>query len=191
MSGLVIAPVHQDVYLVLQPFLATITGLDPAVIIQGLPNRVSMPAASPGYITMQAFHTKRLRTNVSADSWLGVADPTAIALEQGTELRIQLDFYGASSGDWAAAVETLWRSEFACVALAGADSDGEPLVPPTCQPLHADEAHLGPLTDSEDQYEQRWIVEAILQYNPVVTAPLQFANTAEITVINVDEAYPP
>lgn len=189
MSGLVISPVQQDVYVVLQSFLAMITGLDPDLILQGLPNRTSMPPATPGYITMQAFHTKRLRTNQSADSWLGVADPTTIAIEQGTELRIQLDFYGPSSGDWAAATEALWRSELACVALGGVDGSGVPLVPPICQPLHADEAHLAPFTDSEDQYETRWIIEAILQYNPVVTAPQEYADDAEIFVINVDERY--
>jgi hypothetical protein len=50
---------------------------------------------------------------------------------------------------------------------------------------------LAPLEDDELQYEQRWTIEAFLQYNPVVTVPMQFADTASVTLINVDEAYPP
>lgn len=77
-------------------------------------------------------------------------------------------------------LETLLRDETACVALA-----------PTCQPLYSSDATLVPLDDDEQQYEQRWMIEAVLQYNPVTTTPMQFANTLEVTLINVDETYPP
>jgi hypothetical protein len=113
-------------------------------------------------------------------------NPTAIDLEQGTEIRLQLDLYGRASGDWGVMLQTLLRSEPGCVILAGAD-----YANPICQPLYASDAHAAPLDDSEDQYEDRWTIEAILQYNPVTSVPQQFADTLELTVINVDEAYPP
>jgi hypothetical protein len=47
------------------------------------------------------------------------------------------------------------------------------------------------LVNGEEQYEERWIVGANLQYNPVVSTPQQFADTLEATLINVDEAFPP
>lgn len=190
MSSLVVTPTLSDVYNVLQPFIVTITGLDPSLVIQGLPNRTPMPEADPGFVTMQAILTKRLRTNVDG-GWSGVDDPTGVNSEQGTLLRVQLDVYGVNSGDWAVMLSTLLRDEYGCAQLAGLDGEGNPVVPPLCQPLYVDDAKLAPLVDTEDQYEQRWIVEAILQFNPVTTTPMQFANTAEISVINVDEAYPP
>lgn len=180
MSALVVSPVQQDVYAVLQPFIATVTGLDPSVIIQGLPNRVGMPPASPGFVTMQATRMPRIATDV--DDWDQTSDivPEATSIEQSTEIVMQLDCYGADSGDWAVMLCALLRDEFGCAALA-----------PTCQPLYTDDPLLAPLEDSEDQYEQRWTVISHLQYNPVITAPMQFADTLTIDVINVDEAYPP
>lgn len=162
----------------------TVTGLAPALVIKGLPNRSAMPPASPGFVAMMLTRAKQLRT---PESTYGVTvPPTALDLEQGTEIRLQLDLYGATSGDWAVILQTLLRSEPGCVALAGADP-----LNPVCQPLYASDAHLAPLDDSEDQYEERWTIEAILQYNPVTSVPMQFADTLELTVINVDEAYPP
>lgn len=174
-----VSPVLQDVFVLLQPFIADVTGLNPSLVIQGLPNRTAMPAASPGFVVMTPIRQQRLRTNV--DTWDEVNPaPTTISHEQGTELRIQLDCYGASSGDWAAMLSTLLRDDVGCAALA-----------PACQPLYSEDARLAPLVDDEAQYEQRWIVEAVLQYNPATVTPLQFANAATVGLINVDEAYPP
>ena len=47
-----------------------------------------------------------------------------------------------------------------------------------------------PLTDSEQQYEQRWMATAVLQFNPVVTVPQDFANALTINLVDVDERYP-
>lgn len=190
MTGLVVTPTLEDVYDVLQPFIVTITGLDPSVVIQGLPNRTAMPEADPGFVSMQATLTKRLRTNIDG-GWNGVDNPTGVNSEQGTMLRVQLDCYGAASGDWAVMLSTLLRGEYGCAQLAGTDGEGNPVVPPLCQPLYVDDAKMAPLVDTEDQYEQRWIVEAILQYNPVTTTPMQFADAASVTAINVDKAYSP
>ena len=174
-----VSPPQLDVYIAVQAFVMTVTGLGMPLVIQGLPNRAAMPPAAPGFVSMQLTRAKRLRTNEDTWDYSAVA-PTEIAVEQGTELRLQLDLYGAASGDWAVMLQTLLRDEAGCVALA-----------PSCQPLYSSDATLAPLEDDEQQYEQRWTIEAILQYNPVTSVPMQFADTAEVTVINVDEAYPP
>lgn len=174
-----VSPVLQDIFLMLQPFIAQHTGLDPSVVIQGLPNRTAMPPASPGFCAMTIVHRGRLNTNI--DTWdESDPDPTTVSSEMHAKVTVQLDFYGAGSFDQSAIIETLWRDEIACTALA-----------PTCQPLYTGDPILAPLDDTEEQYEQRWILEAVLQYNPVVTTPMQFASVASVTVINVDEAYPP
>ena len=169
----------QQLYDLMQAFLVNVTGLDSSLIIQGLPNREAMPEASPGFVTMQVTGTKRLRTNV--DTWDSTTqDPTTMSLEQGTEVRMQLDFYGATAEDWAVMASTVLR-----------DSVGVEQFVPTCVPLYVDDTTLAELDDSEQQYESRWIVAAILQYNPITTAPQQFMDAVAVELINVDEAYPP
>jgi hypothetical protein len=138
-----------------------------------------MPPASPGFVTMQLTLGDRLNYNI--DTW-DVTDPNPAAISSETHWkeRMQIDFFGAGSGDWSRVFAGLWKDETACLALE-----------PTCDPLYTNGPHLAPLEDDEEQYEARWTVEAFLQYNPVVTVPMQFADTAEVTLINVDEAYPP
>jgi hypothetical protein len=177
------SPVQQDVFGVLAPFVVSVTtetavSLSQQTVLQGLPNRSSMPPASPGFAVMTVVGMKRLRTNI--DSWVQTGEPSAISHEMGAELRVQIDFYGATSQDWAAAFMTLFRDDSGVQALA-----------PTCAPLYADDARMAPLDDSEEQYEQRWTVDAFLQYNPITTDPMQFADSLTVTVVNVDEAYPP
>lgn len=179
MPALPVNPVQRSVYAAVKTLVVTVTGLAPALVIKGLPNRAAMPPASPGFVSMMLTRGKQLRTPESTWDPSDPA-PTGLEIEQGTELRLQLDCYGATSGDWATVLQTLLRDETGCLALA-----------PVCQPLYASDAHLAPLDDSEDQYEERWTIEAILQYNPVTSVPMQFADTLELTVINVDEAYPP
>lgn len=175
-----VSPPQLDVYIVVQAFVMSVTGLGMPLVIQGLPNRAAMPPAAPGFVSMQLTRVKRLRTNEVTWDYSAIT-PTELAVEQGTELRLQLDLYGAASGDWGVMLQTLLRDEAGCVALA-----------PTCQPLYSSDATQVDLEDDEQQYEQRWTIEAILQYNPVTSVPQQFANTfGPVTVINVDEAYPP
>src|SRR6185312_1900454 len=168
MSGYSIEPVQQDVYAVLQPFIMSVTGLAQELVIQGLPNRSAMPPASPGFVMMQITRTPRLRTNIAR--WdMESNDPTTETIEQGTELILQIDCYGASAGDWSVMLSTLLRDDAGVVALT-----------PTCAPLYTDDPILAPLDDSELQYEQRWMTISHLQYNPVTTAPLQTASSATV-----------
>lgn len=178
---LVVAPTLQNVY---EPLGDFVTAVVPAnvVVVQGLPNGVSMPPADPGFVCMTAVLMDRLRTNVDtyADSGDPGPDQGTVSPEQGVKLTIQLDCYGALSADWAAMLTTLLRSEYGCDALATVGSV-----------LYADDAKMAPLIDSERDYEQRWIVSAVLQYNPVTSTPMQFADSLDVELIETDERYPP
>jgi hypothetical protein len=173
-----VSPVLQDVFTVLQPFIVSSIGIASNLVIQGIPNRTAMPAASPGFIVMTVLRQARIRTNGDTYDITNPA-PTVISIEQGIELDIQIDCYGASSGDWAAILTTLLRDDVGCQALA-----------PTCQPLYCDDARMIPLTDSEDQYELRFSFTACLQYNPVITVPMNFADTLTADLIDVQVTYP-
>jgi|SRR5579859_1716266 len=179
MAGYSISLTFEDVYTAVKPLIAAVTGLDPSLVIQGDPNRSAMPPAAPGFVEMLATVSGRIRTNIDRWDTTNPA-PTSETIEQGTRIRIQLDCYGASAGDWAAMLSAILRDDAGCVALK-----------PTCQPLYTDEPMQAPLDDGEAQYEQRWTLLTYLQYNPVVTAPMQFADELHATLIDVDVSYPP
>lgn len=179
MSGYTITPaIYADLFSDLRAFLIAATGLAPENIVRGLTNRAAMVLPSAPFIILTPILLKRLRTNV--DTWdTSVSNPTVTTSEMGTQITVQLDVYGETSGDLATLLTTLLRDEVACDALT------------TCQPLYADDPKMAPLIDAERQYEERWTLGAVLQYNPVTTVPMQFADTLTIDLINVDEAYPP
>lgn len=180
MSGLVVTPtlngVTKSVYAALAPFIIAVTGLAPANVIQGIQNRASMPEFD-NFVLIQALTRHRLRTNLHDYS---VANAGNVNIQEGVELAVQIDCYGTSAEDWATMLSSTLRDEYGCTALG-----------PNVQPLYADDARLIPLVAGEEQYEERWSVDARFQYNPVTTPPQQYATALALGMIDVDVAYPP
>lgn len=175
---LVVTPTLGALFTALGNFIQTVLPAG-VPVIQMPANRAAMPAAAPGFVGMTAVLQERIMTNL--DRWDPAAVmPVAIEIEQAVRLRMQLDCFGAASSDWAVMLSTVLRDEYGCTALA-----------PALSPLYCDAPKFAPLIDGEEQYEHRWIVDAFLQYNPVTSIPMQFADEAAATLIEVDEAYPP
>lgn len=108
--------------------------------------------------------------------------------EQGAELVVQLDFHSADTsvaGDIAQTVTTMFRTSFAV------DQFRSQVPQYDITPLHADDARMVPFINEAQQWEWRWVVEARLQVNDVVTLPMQFADSLTVDVISVDATYPP
>lgn len=166
-------------------FLALLFGTDPGcpAIVRGQGNRTPSPPVTTstdttdttGFILMQFFVGKRTTTN--QDTFNSTAQTQAS--QSNTQGKFQLDFYGKLSGDWAKIFTTLFRDPYGCANLT------------VQQPLWADEAFQSALVDGEEQYEERWTVEAYVQYNPTTTVTQQSATALGVKVINVGEAYPP
>lgn len=175
---LVTTPTLDNVATVLRTLALSVvpTGVQ---VVQGLDNEVTLPPASPGFINMTLVAQVRLRTNEASYTDGSPTTGTRI-MEQGTQITVQLDCYGPDSGTWAAQLSTVLRDEYAVDALA-----------PYAAPLYAEDPVMAPLIDSERKFEQRWIVGAVLQWNPATVTAQQFADTLDATLINVDEAYPP
>jgi hypothetical protein len=57
-------------------------------------------------------------------------------------------------------------------------------------PLHADDPRQVPFISAEQQFENRWIVEALVQANQTVVVPLQFASAVTLTLQDVDALFP-
>lgn len=166
-----------DLYAKLGTYIMATLGLDAAHVVQEFNNRVSMPVGP--FVGMRLSNYKRLRTNETSWDTTNPA-PTTMQREQGIMVNLQLDCYAPQSGDWAVILTTLLRDDAGCQALA-----------PVCQPLYADDPTRAPLTDAEEQYEDRWIVTARIQYNPVVSTLQDFAATLAIDLNSVDVEFPP
>jgi hypothetical protein len=102
-------------------------------------------------------------------------------IQQGLKATIQLDFHSAdlSAGDLANTVSTLFRDGFAVNQFAN-QSPFYGVVP-----LYADDARQVPFTDEAQQVEWRWVLEALLQANVIVTVPQQFADSVALGLIEV------
>lgn len=132
-------------------------------VFQAQENRVPEPIG-PDFVMMTMRTRARQATNL--ETWDPQAvDPTDIEVEQSTRVVMQLDLHGRAGTDFAQTVATLWRSDFACRALA----------PAGIQPLYADDAKQIPFVNGEKQYENRWVMDIAFQASPMVLAPQEFA----------------
>lgn len=149
-------------------------------VLRGPINDAPQPATP--HVILTPLLRRRIRTNQEVDvDPFPAPVPGEIRMEKGTEVTLQVDFFGNTDAEtWAETFSTVWRSDYAVRRLA-----------PECVPLYADEARQMPLVTGEDQYLERWSVRAVLQYNPITVTPQDFAGAATVDLINVDERYPP
>jgi hypothetical protein len=99
-----------------------------------------------------------------------------------TQYTIQIDCYGQLASDRAQTIASLLRDSYAVDQFAAQGFD--------IAPLYAGDAQQMPLIDGEEQYEERWTFDAVLQFNPVITLPEDTADTLSAGIINVDSTYP-
>lgn len=140
-------------------------------VVRGLGNGVPTPL--PGYACMTATRQKRIATN----------ETTYNAVNQKTltnfkEFSVQIDFYGPNAADWANIIETVLRDEYA-VNFMG----------PSVTPLYCNDAQQAPLVNGEMQYEERWILSAAFEFNPVVALPQDYYDTVTVIPVNVEATY--
>jgi hypothetical protein len=102
-------------------------------------------------------------------------------IEQATMWTFQLDFHGDpaadTSGDMAATVSTLFRDAFAVEQFANQVPNYGVV------PLYAADPAQRPFLNDQQLVENRWVVEACVQANVVVTVPKQFADSVALTVV--------
>jgi len=122
-----------------------------------------------------------------SDVITGVGTVTSVAygsklMLQPTKMTIQLDVHGAASGDNAQMISTTWRDQYAVDSLAASGSD--------VAPLYAGEPRQMSYLNGEQQIEERWVVDIVLQANIVVAVPVQLGTKATIVSNNMDVVYP-
>lgn len=165
----------QDVFTALRTFLLLIlpTGTK---VIQAQDNRVAIPKGK--FVAMTARSNERLATNTGSYTDPGT-NPGGKGVLTPSKFGIQLDFYGDDSAKWAATTQALMRDGYAFDNF-----------PTGIKPLYADDPVQIPLINGEQQYEQRWKLEVMLQINPVVTVAQDFSDALSVNIINVEATYP-
>jgi len=136
----------------LQPFLGG------APIVRAQVNRVATPPGA--FIKL----TELLQVPLETPSADYDGENQQISLTGPKRIDIQVDFYGPSSGDQCAAIETVYRTSYAASQF-----------PAGIAPLYCSNGNQTPLITGEEQYASRWTLTASLQYNPAVVVPQQSA----------------
>lgn len=180
MPALLVAPTEEDIDTALTAFLTSIMP-DGLPIVLGQVNRVPVPQPAD-FIVFWPLRRTRLSTNID-ESDLSIDPPVNKTAEQRMDAVYQIDVHGPNSTDNAQIITTLFRDPFA--------TDYFDANYPALSPLYADDAKQLPFINDSNQYEDRWVIEAHLQANIVVTVPQQTADTVTVEVISVDATYPP
>jgi hypothetical protein len=161
---------EDDIFTALRAFILAVlpTGVEVLITQQ---NRVPQPAG-PNYVMMtatnRAFQSAPYHSYRAADGELDTIRSTAAGF--------QLDFYGPASSDYVQRFATLFRDDYAYEAMLGTG----------VVPLYCDDGTQMPLTNGEKQYEARWMVAVMVQVNPVVSTPMQFADKVAATIVKAD-----
>jgi hypothetical protein len=175
---LTVSPSQSQVYAALVAYLQGVLPSN-VKVIRGLPNRTAMPVTPPGFVMIQALDENRLRMAIDTFMTGGNSPPTTSTITEGIEVPFQIDCYGPNSQDWASIISSTFQDTYGCNALA-----------PNCQPLYCNRAHMVPLTNEELQLEQRWSLEASLEYSPVITVTQQYAGDLTLVMKNVEVLFP-
>lgn len=137
-----------------------------AEIVRGQVNRVAQPRNPCVILTEMGLTDLQVPSSTTAP---GDEEST---LSGPQRIMVQVDFYGPLAGEWCSAAKQALRSSY-----------GFDAMPTDIKPLYTDDGRQAPLISGEQQYETRWILSALLQYNPVVTVPQQTATALELEEI--------
>lgn len=171
----VVSITEDNVFDSLVAFVKTVLGSD-VEVVRGYDNRVAQPLDS--YVQLTEVTNTLIATNETlyVDPGVGVGTRS---IKSQTKLMVQVDCYGELAANWSIALSRLFRDPFGCKELA-----------PICEPLYATVARMMPLVNGSMQYERRYMFEAFVQYNPVITVSQEFADSLNLTLLNVDKVYP-
>lgn len=163
-------------------------------VVAGQDNRVAEPVGTD-FVVMTPTMRERIETNVvtTLDGLLLAMPVPGTRMDlQPVKFTVQIDVHGPLGSDNAQVITTLFRSEYGANAFAASGFD--------VTPLYAGEPHQTPFLNGEQQQEDRWSIDAVMQCNPIVTTAQDFAAAISISatvpgagpggLINVDVIFP-
>ena len=160
-------------------------------VVRGQLNRVPEPAAGV-FVVMTQISSERLATNTNTYSDLySSGGASTLSVLYPVKVTMQLDFHSVqddsdalyNAADCMRTVAAIFRSEYGVNLFQASGYD--------VTPLHVTDRGQVPYLNAEQQVEERWMLEAELQCNPVIVLPQQFAAALAVNTISVDAVYPP
>jgi hypothetical protein len=153
-------------------FLRTVNPTLPAEnVILGQSNRVA-PPPEPEYIVLTPLRREGLAQPSTSYNPENPTDGPTVDISAPYTLVIQVDVHGDNSGDAAQVIVTLFRSPWGVDQFAGSN----------VTPLFCDDPQQLAFLTGEEQQENRWTFNANLQITPVVSTPIQFADSLTVNL---------
>lgn len=140
-------------------------------VVQGQQNNTPMPAG-PNFVVI--VPTGRVWQSTTTHGYRPDDDQRDTTLPTRGEYNV--NFYGPASADDAQTFAMLFRDMYGCDFFRSY----------AVQPQWADNARQMPLIDDAKQYQQRYLVQAHLQFNPTVSTTQQFADTLDLSILEAD-----
>ena len=149
----------------LRAFLLAVfpTGME---CVRGQDNCVPPPHGT-NYAVLTPILRERIETNIDGYADGYPTTPGTKSVLQPVKLTVQVDLYGPTSADNAQIITTLYRDEWAASAFVASGYD--------VTPLYTSDPHQSASLDGEQQIENRWTLDAVMQCNAVVTISQDFA----------------
>lgn len=131
-------------------------------IVQSIQNNQPLPENA---IVIQVLFDSNMDESVTTYN-----PPNEAMVQNSVEVRVQLDFYGAMAESRSRIVANLWKNYY------GTDNMT------ICKPLYVQSRQRHPYVNDSNQYEDRFILDLGLQYNPTVTHAQDFAEDASVII---------
>lgn len=153
---------NQDLYREIRLFLLGLFPGATSQIIQSAQNNQPLPNNA---IVMQVLFDSNMDESVTTYN-----PPNEAMVQNSVEVRVQIDFYGAMAESRSRIVANLWKNYY------GTDNME------ICKPLYVQSRQRHPYINDSNQYEDRFILDLGLQYNPEITHAQDFAEDASVII---------
>ncbi|HOU64635.1 MAG TPA: hypothetical protein PK861_01205 [Thermomonas sp.] len=155
-------------------------------VVRAQDNQVPQPLAAD-FVVMTIIGRARLATNAVTYSDGGPGLAQERHAKQPTQVTVQLDIHGPESSNTVQIISTLFRDGYGCDKFTASGFD--------VQPLFCSDPRQAPFVNESQQVESRWTIDAVMQANPVVTSPQEFAADLRFSPVGavkeVDAEFPP
>ncbi len=180
MATIPLSITQNQTFATLRTFLLSIlpSGVE---VFQAQTNRVPEPEGTD-FVVMTPIMRERLEWNITTFVDGYPSHPQQRIDLQPTQVTIQCDVHGPNSADNVQVISTLWFSEYSIDNFAGSGYD--------ITPLYNNDPHQSPFLDGEQQIENRWIIDLIMQVNTQTIVSQDFANELNVNIISVDAQFP-
>lgn len=161
---------HRELYREIRSFLLGLFPDASRQIVQALQNNNPLPENA---VVMQILFSRNMDESVTTYAVPTDVEGGAAHVQNSVDTRLQISFYGPKAQERSRVVYTLWKNHYGTENMV------------VCQPLYVNSYDRRPYINDSNQYEDRWILDVALQYNPQVTYAQDFAESAGVTITPV------